>query len=109
MEHGFEIAQNNAFKDGIHLKNIDLTGISKREQYDKFIEEETEFRCAFREFTFTRKEKDKFHAIEEFCDMLQSALGMLQLEGITAEEVMERYPFHLEKLPFRPRVKGANK
>lgn len=91
--------------DSIQLRNIDLAGISKRDQYDKFIEEQAEFRGAFREFTFTRKEKDKFHAIEEFYDMLQSALGMLQLEGTTAEEVMQHYPLHEEKLKHRPRSK----
>lgn len=49
-------------------------------------------------------EETKAHAIEEYLDLVQSALGLLSVANITAQEVMEAYPKHLEKLKNRPRA-----
>lgn len=84
---------------GIKLKNIDLKGISVNEQSQKICEEEGEFIVAL-------IKKDKENAIEEFWDIVQAHLGLLQVDlGITVEEVMEGYTKHLKKLKNRPRKK----
>jgi phosphoribosyl-ATP pyrophosphohydrolase len=84
---------------GIELKNIDLTGISEEEQWNKIAEENTEFFLAL-------NNEDKANSVEEFWDCMQVRLGMLQIRlGITAEEVQAYYPKHLEKLKDRPRHK----
>lgn len=83
---------------GIKLKNIDLELISNEEQWDKCAEEESEF------YQAVIGEKDEEHAIEEFWDVVQSKLGALQKSmGISAEQVMDRYSKHLEKIKNRPR------
>lgn len=85
----------------IKLVNIDLSKVDKLTQVLKAREEELEF---FEALTDYVSEKDtKKHVIEEFLDLMQSFLGVLQKEGISAEEVMEHYPKHLEKLKNRPR------
>ena len=81
----------------IELRNIDLTGISILDQIYKVKEEEMEFMIAI-------ELAEKENAIEEFFDDIQSKLGLLEkLFGIKADEVMERYPKHLEKIKNRPR------
>ena len=48
--------------------------------------------------------EEEEHAIEEFWDKVQSSLGLLyKMRGITAEEVMSGYKYHLEKIKNRPR------
>ena len=42
-------------------------------------------------------------AIAEFWDVVQAWLGVLAKDNITAYDVMESYPKHLEKLKRRPR------
>lgn len=85
--------------NSIQLKNIDLIGIRKQEQADKVCEEEKEFFIAL-------MNKDTENAKEEFWDIVQAHLGLIFLDlGITAEELMEYYPKHLEKLKNRPRKK----
>jgi phosphoribosyl-ATP pyrophosphohydrolase len=91
--------------EGIKLKNIDLTGISKVEQKNKIREELKEFEEAICEHIVYATDVTKSHAIEEYFDLIQSALGQLEKEGISAEEVMKEYPKHLEKLKSRPRYK----
>jgi phosphoribosyl-ATP pyrophosphohydrolase len=89
--------------NAIELKNINLTGISEEEQWNKIREENTEFFIAL-------SNKDKENAIEEFWDCVQTRLGILQIRlGITAEEVQTYYPQHLEKIKSRPRTKKCSK
>lgn len=80
----------------IKLKNIDLSKVPKEEQIEKIIEELQEFWIAY-------NNKDKENLKEEFFDVMQSMLGLMHKEGITAEEVMEGYTKHLEKIKNRPR------
>ena len=91
------------FKDSnIVLKNIDLSEVSSSKQLDKFLEETNEFKEALIEFHNVKADGDvKAHAIEEFWDMVQASLGLLQKEGINAEEVMAEYPKHLKKMEER--------
>lgn len=83
----------------IELKNINLSKVNTFEQYRKCIEEEQEFLQAV-----AIDGEDKEHAIEEFWDVVQSKLGLLQKTmNISASEVMEGYNNHLEKIKNRPR------
>lgn len=83
----------------IELKNINLDGISISEQIKKIDEEE-------QEQLFAIVNGDKENIKEEFWDVVQSWLGFLKIRcGITAEELMDYYPKHLEKIRFRPRQK----
>lgn len=91
---------------GIQLKNIDLTGISTKEQLIKCFEEQHEFYDAFGEYMSNpQHESNKNHLIEELYDEFQAKLGLLEKQGITAEEVQAYYPKHLKKLENRPRSK----
>jgi len=92
-------------QEGIILQNINLTGISIEEQQEKVIEEDNELIEAI-------VNRDRNNAIEEFWDVVQVRLGVLDMAlGIKADEVMEYYPKHLEKLKSRPRkkIKDDNK
>lgn len=82
----------------IEFKNIDLRKISKTEQVEKVIEELQEFWNAY-------NNKDRENLKEEFFDVMQAMLGLMHKEGITAEEVMEGYSKHIEKIKNRPRKK----
>lgn len=94
---------------GITLKNIDLTGISPSTEREKISEEDREFENAIYESLVNRSYDNDKHAIEEFWDTVQARLGLLQLTlGITADEVMEHYYLHEEKLLNRPRDKKVN-
>lgn len=88
---------------GIELKNIDLTGWNGLEQYQKIEEELREFDEAVVNYILHNTEADKANAIEEYLDVVQATLGLLAIAGISADEVMEQYPKHLEKLKNRPR------
>ena len=85
----------------IELKNIDLSTITIEKQYLKVSEEDFEYHTALH--NFIGGEDTKEHVIEEFWDLVQAELGILQKRGITADEVMAGYPKHLEKLKYRPR------
>jgi phosphoribosyl-ATP pyrophosphohydrolase len=80
----------------IELKNINLEGVTIKQQIDKIHEEDMEFESAF-------IKGDINNAIEEFYDCMQVRLGALQKMGLSAEYVMYQYPKHIEKLKFRPR------
>lgn len=85
----------------INLKNIDISKVNLKAQLKKCLEEETEFYEAYNEAL--TKESEREHLIEEFYDCMQSKLGLLYKLGISAYDVMEYYPKHLEKLKHRPR------
>lgn len=85
--------------NGIELKNIDLSGISIKKQMCKVMEEDTEFLRAL-------NSKNKKGIVEEIWDTFQVRIGLAYIKcGVTAKEIMEGYPIHLEKLPYRPRTK----
>lgn len=75
------------------------------QEIKKYDEETEEFHRAFYEYTMRETIENKNHLIEEYFDVLQSMLGLLDKLGITAQEVMQGYPKHLEKIKNRPRVK----
>lgn len=84
-------------RKGIKLKNIDLSGISIEKQMCKVIEEDIEFLRAL-------NSKNKKGIVEEIWDTFQVRIGLAYIKcGVTAKEIMEGYPIHLEKLPYRPR------
>lgn len=86
--------------NAIELKNINLDGVTVIEELEKLREEQKELRKAV---ILKNRENIK----EEFWDVMQSWMGFLQLKfNITAEELMEYYPKHLEKIKDRPRVKN---
>jgi phosphoribosyl-ATP pyrophosphohydrolase len=95
--------------EGIILKNIDLTGISEEVQIQKVKEEKGEFAAAFVDYKYKNTTANRNHCIEEFWDMVQAHLGLLNMNGITAEEVMKAYPKHIKKLENRPRQKECKK
>lgn len=95
-------------QEGIQLTNIDLTGISEDEQWEKMCEEENEFAEAYFQYMNNKTSENKSHVIEGLFDEFQCKLGLLEKEGITAEEVMKEYPKHLEKLKNRPRKEELN-
>ena len=85
----------------IELKNIDLSKVSIREQFKKVIEEHEELIDALDGLYKTEDTKE--HVIEEYWDVVQAWLGVLDKYGINADEVMEGYSKHLKKLEHRPR------
>ena len=92
----------------INLFNLDLGGYSLKDQYKKFNEEE----CEFLESTnaLLTEENEREHTIEEFWDMVQAGLGVLQKLGISAYEVQEGYTKHhkkMDKRGYKPRVKES--
>ncbi|AQS10595.1 hypothetical protein CLOBY_27400 [Clostridium saccharobutylicum] len=90
--------------EGINLVNIDLTGITASTELLKVIEENNEFESAVFECLCNPIDENRKHAIEEFWDKVQSSLSYLQVTlGIKADEVMEQYNLHLEKIKNRPR------
>lgn len=85
-------------RKSIELKNINLDGITQAEQIKKIYEEVDEFVQAV-------IKGDIDNAIEEYFDMLQSGLGILQKMGLSAEYIMSQYGKHLSKIVNRPREK----
>lgn len=91
----------------ITLKNIDVSEISLEDQMQKLYEERHEFEMAVLEALVNRTPENDAHAIEELLDEFQVCLGYIQKTlGITAQEVMDHYYLHEEKLKLRPRKKG---
>ncbi|AOR24313.1 hypothetical protein [Clostridium taeniosporum] len=96
----------------IQLKNIDLSGITFIEELNKVDEESKELQEALFVYMYSNInpqneniKKAKHHVIEEFWDIVQANLGVLDKLGIKADEVMKGYSKHLAKLKDRPRVK----
>lgn len=86
---------------GIVLKNIDLSKVSLNGQSKKVVEEDNEFFEALQELEYNGIGQG--HVIEEFWDVVQSRIGLLEKHGISAECVMAGYCNHLEKIKDRPR------
>lgn len=88
----------------INLVDLNLQGITPSDELLKVQEENKEFEMAVLECLCNPIEENKFHAIEEFWDKVQSSLSYLQITlDIKADEVMEQYHLHLEKIKNRPR------
>jgi|GEM_PF-720250 len=83
-------------QEGIVLKNIDLSNITMVQQVQKIQEEDIEFIEALENL-------DLDNAIEEFFDLMQARIGLLQKFGISVETIMSKYHKHLEKIKNRPR------
>lgn len=93
--------------NAITLRNIDVSDITLEEQIDKLHEERHEFEMAVLEALVDRNYEHDKHAIEELLDEFQAGLSYLyKTLGITAQEVMDHYYLHEEKLKLRPRKKG---
>lgn len=93
----------------IKLKNIDVTGVSVTDEYEKLCEERHEFDMAVLEALYNRNYENDKHAIEELLDEFQTGLSYLQKTlGITAQEVMDHYYLHEEKIRNRPRDNKVN-
>lgn len=92
--------------NAITLRNIDVSDITLEEQIDKLHEERHEFEMAVLEALVDRNYEHDKHAIEELLDEFQAGLSYLyKTLGITAQEVMDHYYLHEEKLKQRPRKK----
>ena len=98
----------------IELKNIDLDNVALKEQYKKAFEEQHELEIELfklEQEIFTQSltsipvfmETIRQNVISEFWDVVQAWLGVLAINGINADEVMEGYSKHLEKIKNRPR------
>ena len=88
----------------INLADLNLQGITPSDELLKVQEENKEFEMAILECLCNPIEENKLHAIEEFWDKVQSSLSYLQITlDIKADEVMEKYNLHLEKIKNRPR------
>ena len=88
----------------INLVDLNLQGITPSDELLKVKEENKEFEMAVFECLCNPIEENKLHAIEGFWDKVQSSLSYLQITlGITANEAMEQYHLHLEKIKNRPR------
>lgn len=100
-------------QEDIQLKNINLEGITLTEQYKKIEEEEKEFSDSLLSMKYDNEKETYYldidHVIEEFYDTIQAKLGLLNMFGISADEVMKHYLKHLEKLENRPRTKKCSK
>jgi len=94
---------------GIKLKNINLTGITLPDEFQKKYEEDNEFMEALLMYLTTNKDPmAKEHLLEEFCDTIQVRLSIMKILGIDIEEITEHWNTkHLEKLKLRPREKGT--
>ena len=78
------------------IKNIDLSQVSLVEQKLEFEKEIEEFKEAL--FNYEHGYSIKSHIIKKYFDMMQTGLGLLQKVNINADDVMEEYPKHLEKI-----------
>lgn len=99
------MGDNNISNDNsLRLVDLNLQGITPSDEFQKVQEENKEFEMAVLECLCNPIEENKLHAIEEFWDKVQSSLSYLRITlGITADEVMEQYHLHLEKIKNRPR------
>ena len=86
----------------ITLKNI-YTSMSFCELKNKLIEDREKFEkavadCILSNYCVEDEEKYDKYAIESLWDMIQTGLEMINMAGITADEVMEGYQKYLEKI-----------
>lgn len=90
----------------ITLRNINTENVTLEEQLQKLYEERHEFEIAVLEALYNRNYGNDKHAIEEALDEIQSVLSYLNKTlGITAQEVMDHYYLHEQKILNRPRKK----
>lgn len=83
---------------GIVLQNIDLTGVTIKDQEEKIGEEWWELDAAL-------ESGDRDSIMEETWDNIQVLLGYVErVSRVNAEMLMRYYPKHLEKLKDRPRL-----
>jgi NTP pyrophosphatase (non-canonical NTP hydrolase) len=87
----------------IQLKNIDLSNVSDLQQCIKINEEQDEFSKAFSDYIRNKSKENKSHVIEEFWDVVQVLLGLMDKNGISSIDTMKEYHKHLEKIKNRPR------
>ena len=92
------------------MKNIDTSNITYLSQRNKVKEKRKEFTDAVEDYishimtiidSEELKEIEEYsrnYMIESFWDMVQAGLGLIQKTGISANEVMEKYSKHLEKI-----------
>ena len=88
---------------GIILKNIDVSKITLADEIKKHDEEIKEFHEAFYEHLENKTKDPEKHLIEEFWDVVQVNLSLLDKLNISAEKVMQLYADHEEKIKHRPR------
>ena len=91
-------------EQSITLKNVDTSNVDFWGQRYKFIEDRERFDDTIVDCVFSYEDDDiknaekcKKRSIEEFWDMVQTGLRLLQNIGINADEVMSGYPKFLEK------------
>ena len=100
----------------IQLKNIDVSNVNFWEQRDKLIKDGEKFTDRVFDYIFyydnydsEKNYKYKKHAIEEFWNMVQYGLGLLQKIDVDADEVMAEYPKHLQKIESQGNKPKENK
>ena len=91
-------------EENIVLKDID-TSMDFWEQRNEFIIDREKFDDAVVDCLFSYEDNDventekcKKRSIEVFWKMVQSCVGLLQKINVDADEVMEEYPKHLQKI-----------
>lgn len=87
----------------IELKNIDVSNITLAAEIAKHDEELSEFYEAFYEHLEKPNDRTEKHLIEEFWDVVQVNLSLLDKLNIRADKVMKYYKEHLNKIEHRPR------
>ena len=88
-------------EQSITLKNVDVSNKHIWGQGRKVIEHGENFVETVVDYRFTATddtEEYKKYAIEDFWNMVQAGLGLLQNAGIDADEVMAEYSEYLEKI-----------
>ena len=100
----------------IVLKNIDTSNVDFWGQRYKFIEDRERFDDTIVDCIFSYEDNDvenaekcKKRSIEEFWDMVQTGIGLLQNININADEVMAEYPKYLQKIESRSKVEDIIK
>lgn len=86
----------------IKLINLNLDNVTSAEQVNKVSEEIIEIAEAI---VIHLEEDNTEHVIEEFWDVTQAYIGLLNKLGIDAIDIMNGYKKHLEKMKNRPRIK----
>lgn len=98
--------------EALKLKNIDLNGLTLMDELNKANEEIKEFKDAVHELLYLKMDgwsekainDSTEHIKEEFCDVVQSHLSVLNKLNISLEEICKYWNNkHLEKIKDRPR------
>lgn len=88
----------------ISLQDVNLTHVTKIEQYAKLQEEREELEEAVVENINEKTVASRKHVIEEFWDEVQAAMSYVnKMCEIDADELMTYYNEHVEKIKNRPR------